>query len=196
MKLKVTCESATNVPIDDLIEYQGNLAEMSKDNYEKLKKSFIEHGIWFALTVWEKDGKKYIIDGTGRFRTLQKMKADGFEIPALPITKIECKDEAEAKRAILLGRSEFHKTSEEGLMEFLAISNISLSEVEEKNNFSGINFKILKANHGDGKFDKIGNTDLSIIVKILVVDIGDWVKKRNEIITSLTKMKVNFELDE
>jgi hypothetical protein len=195
-KLKVTCKSKEVIPIESLTEYQGNLAEMSKQNYEKLKKAFLKYGICFALTVWKNKGKNLIIDGTGRFRTLTKMKEEGFEIPALPVVETECKDEAEAKRKILLGRSEFHKTTEEGLYEFLNTSNISIDEIKEETDFSGIVFEKMEANFGKGKFGKIGNTDLSIIIKILVVEIKSWMESRNKIIKFLNEEKINYELDE
>jgi hypothetical protein len=141
MKLSVTCKSASTLPIEQLTELQGNLAEMSKENYEKLKKAFQKYGITFALTVWKAKGKNYIIDGTGRFRTLQKMKEDGFDIPPLPVVETVCKDMAEAKRKILLGRSEFHKTTEEGLYEFLAMAEIDFEEIKNETDLPGIDVK-------------------------------------------------------
>lgn len=196
MKLRVTCKSKECISIERLTEYQGNLAEMSTANYEKLKGAFQKYGICFALTVWKHKGKNYIIDGTGRFRTLMKMREDGFDIPALPVVETECKDEAEAKRKILLGRSEFHKTSEEGLMEFLSEASLKIEDIENETGFAGINFAIMKASNGNQKFNKIGNTDLSIIVKILVIDLNDWIKKRSVIIKTLNDLNVNYELDE
>ncbi len=147
-KLSVTCKSASTLPIESLTELQGNLAEMSKENYEKLKNAFQKYGITFALTVWKNKGKNYIIDGTGRFRTLQKMKEEGFDIPPLPVVETVCKDMAEAKRKILLGRSEFHKTTEEGLYEFLNSAEISIDDMESENTFAGINFDRFRAGYG------------------------------------------------
>jgi hypothetical protein len=141
IKLTVTCKSFLTLPIDELTELQGNLAEMSKENYEKLKKAFQKYGITFALTVWKNEGKNLIIDGTGRFRTLMKMKKEGFVIPPLPVVETFCKDMAEAKRKILLGRSEFHKTTEEGLYEFLALAEIDFEEVKNETDIPGIDVK-------------------------------------------------------
>jgi hypothetical protein len=147
MKLKVTCKSKELIPIEKLTEYQGNLAEMSKKNYEKLKNAFLTYGICFAVTVWKHKGKNYIIDGTGRFRTLIKMKEEGIDIPPLPIVETECKDEADAQRKILLGRSEFHKTSEEGLYEFIHCANIPISDVVKDYDFSGIDLSRFAAGY-------------------------------------------------
>jgi len=156
MKLYVSCKGQDLIPIEHLTEYQGNLAEMSKENYAKLKNAFIKYGICFALTVWKHEGKNFIIDGTGRFRTLTKMRQEGFEIPPLPIVETECKDEAEAKRKVLLGRSEFHKTTDDGLSEFIAGAGIGFDEVRSDFDLSGIDFD---------KFDVNFNTEPEIKAK-------------------------------
>ena len=117
--------------LSDLIQIQGNLKTLDEKNYEKLKKSLIENGFDVPFFVWIptkdeagtidgepieiKKGLKYSLDGNQRQRVLTK---EGNSKSRFPYIKIDCKNFAEAKKAILRISSQYGKISQEGLDAF------------------------------------------------------------------------------
>jgi len=64
-EIRVTCRAADILPIDSLIEFQGNLKSISKDNLDKLKRSILRHGFTAPFFIWH--GVDYhILDRYGR----------------------------------------------------------------------------------------------------------------------------------
>jgi hypothetical protein len=130
--IKSTCQAKLSIPIEELTVLQGNLAEMSKPAYKKLRELLIKYGIRFASHVWQSGKKNYIIDGTGRFKALLMMKEDGFDIEPIPCVTVEAKDLKEARRLILHGRDRFHETTDEGLYEFLSEAKLDFGDIKEE----------------------------------------------------------------
>jgi len=115
-EIKIKVKNCPLIPIDKLEIIQGNLKELSKVNYEKLKKRIARLGFDAPIFVWK--GK--VLDGTQRIRTVQKMIEDGYSLPGnkLPIVEIQAKDLNEAKERLLGYISQFGKVTDEGLYEF------------------------------------------------------------------------------
>jgi len=108
---------------------QGELKKLDADRYRKLKRSLLDHGFSFPFFVWKNAGKLFVLDGHQRDRVLRRLKAQGYSVPALPIAFIEVKDEAEARKKILLLSSQCGEMSEESLMEYLKRSEIDLDDL-------------------------------------------------------------------
>lgn len=146
-QILVTCdpdERLLRLPIDELNVLQGDLKEMSLEDYEKFRALVLRDGVNFALHVWKElltvkskseakrvacqaggqdDGNRvfkwWLIDGTGRKRMLTKMRdMDGFTVPPLPCVEIFAASLDEAKLQILSASSAFHKMTHQGLYEF------------------------------------------------------------------------------
>ena len=123
MKIKIGEMQIKNIDYRKLQPLQGNLKDLSKKNYEKLKKSFQEKGLFVPMFVWEDNGKFWLLDGHGRERLFNQEKAvfvdaegkETFEIPALIVKAKNLKD---AKEKILLISSQFQKITQEGFDEF------------------------------------------------------------------------------
>lgn len=123
MKIKIGEMQIQNIDYRKLEPLQGNLKDLSKKNYEKLKKSFQEKGFFVPMFVWEDSGKFWLLDGHGRERLFNQEKAvfidsngkETFEIPALIVKAKNLKD---AKEKILLISSQFQTITQEGLDEF------------------------------------------------------------------------------
>jgi len=130
--VRVSCEAAIKLKLEDLTPLQGNLKALTEANFEKLKKSILRHGITFPFFVWQNDGVNFILDGTQRDRVLRKMAADSYEIPALPCALIEAKDRKEAAEKILLISSQYGKMTEETLDEFLSENDLSFLELSDE----------------------------------------------------------------
>jgi len=117
-KIEITCEAAATIPLDEIEILQGNLKELSKENYEKLKSRILQRGFSFPLFIWKDKGTNWLLDGTHRKLVLTKLKEEGYEIPPLPVAFIEAGDLREAKSKILEVSSSYAKFTVEGLEEF------------------------------------------------------------------------------
>lgn len=132
LTIRITCEGAVNIDLDNLTPMQGNLKELSKASFEKLKRSVLKHGITFPFFVWQNDGMNWILDGTQRDRVLSKMIQEGYQCLPLPCALIEAKDKKEAAEKILLISSSYGKMSEESLDEFLSENDLSFLELNDE----------------------------------------------------------------
>ncbi len=120
MTVKIQCQGATTVGLDELFELQGNLKDLTEENYVKLRNSITEYGFSFPIFFWtDPEGKKLIIDSHQRKRTLLKMRDEGWTIPPLPADPIFAADKTEAKKKLLLLNSRFGKIQLEGYEEFI-----------------------------------------------------------------------------
>ena len=105
--IRVTCQGAATLPIEQLVEFQGNLKKLSKKNLEKLKARILEDGFNVPFFVWNHDNTFSLLDGHQRMRALTSLKADGYEIPALPVAYIEASDIADARKKLLAITSQY-----------------------------------------------------------------------------------------
>lgn len=137
--IRITCKSGYSTSIDELKPLQGDLKELSKENYAKLKKEIITEGFDAPFFVWtESANARWILDGHQRLRTLIKMREEGFEVGDLPYIPIEAQDMAEAKRKLLGYASQYGSITSQGLYEFLEKSNIPFDEMDARFRFPEI----------------------------------------------------------
>ena len=128
---------------------QGELKSLSKENYEKLKKQILKHGITSPIHVWD-DGKKlWALDGHQRCRAYGAMVQEGHNIPDVPIVRIDAPDVKAAKQILLGLASQFGKVESEGLFEFLNDSGLEWTEAKELLSFPEINLDKFEAEFGD-----------------------------------------------
>lgn len=120
MTIKISCQGNQTVGIDELNDLQGNLKDLSEENYIKLRNSITQYGFSFPILMWiDSEGKKWIIDAHQRRRTLLKMREEGWTIPPLPADIIEASSKSEAKRKLLLLNSRYGKVDLQGYEEFI-----------------------------------------------------------------------------
>lgn len=139
--LKIKCEAAGLMPLSSMHTMQGNLKDLTTDNYLKLRRH-IEKGFKYAFNVWlnPDDGKYYILDGHQRHRTLTRMQLEGWTIPPLPVSYIEAATLKEAEETLLGGSSSFGTPNEQGLYEWQCQSQLSVDEVIQLSSYSEIDF--------------------------------------------------------
>lgn len=99
MTLKVTCEAADRISIDDLVPFQGEVKSIDRDNLEKLKGRIVRHGINAPIFVW-RSGRKvfkyYILDGHQRLVAMQELRDEGYDVPNVPVAFIKAKNRSDA----------------------------------------------------------------------------------------------------
>lgn len=137
-KLRVTCDTKLSIPLDELVEVQGELKSFSEESYAKFAELVKKRGIWFPTFVvkepTEIGGKRAfrwcVVDGTGRRRMFLRMREEGYEIPPIPAVAIEAGSREEMREAILAASSHFHKITEQGLFDFMLEGNLTIADLD------------------------------------------------------------------
>jgi len=126
--IPVRCKGNRFLSFKELKAFQGNLKEMSKDNFLKLRNLILKHG-WIApVFVWNKNK---ILDGHGRLLVLGELLKEGYSIDKIPVVDIEAKTKKEAAEILLAINSHFQSITDQGLYEFMATMEIDLSGLQD-----------------------------------------------------------------
>lgn len=96
---------------------QGDLKDLSKSNYQKLKNVLEKRGFTTPLFLWKSGDDYYLMDGHQRQRVMQKEDMQPYEVPYV---LIEAKDITEAKEQLLEITSQYGTITQEGFDEFTA----------------------------------------------------------------------------
>ncbi len=133
-KVEIKCKGADTLPIDKILEFQGELKTLSKGNEKKLRNSILKFGFIAPFFVWDDKGEWRLLDGHQRLKTLLKMREEGYDIPLLPVDYIEADSEEDAKRKLLHITSQYGEFSPEGFENFTldldGFENIRITDVE------------------------------------------------------------------
>lgn len=134
MEVKIICQGAESLPIEDLTQFQDDIKKLSNENYEKLKAQIMEIGYAEPINIWEckEENKKYIGNGHQRLVTMLRMKSEGFTIPNVPVSKIFPKDKSEFAKIVLSLTSQYGEIDAKGTHEYLIKHNIPVQYIEEK----------------------------------------------------------------
>lgn len=112
--------------------FQGELKDLSKENYQKLLGSFQKHGFFVPIFIWKSEGKNYCLDGHGRLRVLNqeqiKFKNTGYEIP---VSYIEASSLKDAKEKLLKITSQYQTITYEGLQSYIDLAELPEVEIYE-----------------------------------------------------------------
>ena len=158
-EIRVTCKGAALAELSDLVPIQGDLKSLSKEDFEKLKKSILRYGITFPFFVWRRNGKLALVDGTQRDRVLREIQKEGYRIPKLPVDFIEAKSEKEAKEKILLLSSQYGKMTNDSLYEFIEEGGLDFPDLKEILDLPQINFGVFERGYRPeplGEFPSVG----------------------------------------
>lgn len=137
--IRITCKTGYEEYLENLQVLQGDLKDLSAENYEKLKKEILTEGFDAPFFTWEeKPGLIWILDGTQRHRVLTKMSAEKYLIPFLPIVPILAETMAEAKRKLLGYASQYGSVTSQGLYEFMSTAEIPFDEMDARFRFPEI----------------------------------------------------------
>jgi hypothetical protein len=172
--IRTNCTGADTMPLNKILGLQGNLKELSSENYGKLLALMVKDGFSFPLTVARLKGKPHgVIDGHQRHKVVAQAIAEGAtltdaagrKVDALPVVWVECRHKRHAARLILAAVSQFGKVSDDGLNEFMIANEIDFSALPcyDLPDFDAEKFSAVFANEGDGgkgpdEFSKVDET--------------------------------------
>lgn len=129
MDIIINCTGTEKLKLDDMTLFQGALKTRTDADYEHIKKSILDYGFCAPFFIWKYDGLNSVLDGTGRYETLQRMKADGYGIPLLPVVYIDCKDEATAKKVLLQINSHNGTMTVDSVRDFLGDVEFNFGDI-------------------------------------------------------------------
>jgi hypothetical protein len=127
--IKVTCDVADTLPLETIIEFQGEFKKRDQYDIENIVKSLILYGISFPFFIWQNEGVNYCLDGHGRRLALYVLLNRGYEIPPAPVVYILAKDRAEAVQKLLRLNSRYGTMTEESVVKFIDKMPVELSEI-------------------------------------------------------------------
>ena len=52
--ISVTYSGKNTLPLDKLVDFQGDAKTITQDNLDKLKRSILKHGFFVPVFVWQK----------------------------------------------------------------------------------------------------------------------------------------------
>ena len=126
MKIPITCKVTEYETLLRLKDFQGGLKSISKIELEKIKASILKYGFSFPVFVWELN----ILDGHQRLAAVKELIEAGHEIDAIPVVKIEAKDEKEAAEKLLILNSRYAQITQHGFDAFVEEIEIELPEMQ------------------------------------------------------------------
>ena len=139
----IQCHSDTEVRLDELVELQGNLKELSEESYKKLRAEILR-GFSAPFFVWPHDETGvttfYLIDGHQRLRVLKQMRTEGVELPeTFPAAIVHAESIEEAREKLLAISSQYGRVSRETLYEFASTAGMNFDSIFERFELPGIN---------------------------------------------------------
>lgn len=113
---------------------QAEFKEIPDDAKARLRTSILENNFIQPLYVWESPcGSLYCLDGKHRIDALHDLESDGNEVPELlPATFINCYDQRDAARLVLVYSSIYAKVTSQGLFDFIKMYDLDYSEMKEQ----------------------------------------------------------------
>lgn len=155
--LKIACEGAATVALDQLKEFQGDLKTLNKEPFEMLKKELVQTGFAFPFHVWkDPQGQLNLIGGHQRKRVIHAMEQEGWVIPPLPVVWVKAKNLQEAKRRVLQDVAQYGKVEGQGLYEFVHEFDLDVNDLATSFRLPDIRMpEFLEEYFGDGGVDPL-----------------------------------------
>jgi len=127
--IRIKCEGSATLPIDAIMDLQGNLKKRSKKNKLRLAERIFRLGFIAPFFIWDHDGEYFCLDGHGRSDVLCDIRKAGIPIPgAFPVAYIQAKDEQEAKEILLSVSSQYGDFDKDELKEWLSTFDDEIRE--------------------------------------------------------------------
>lgn len=136
--VRIECQGAETIYIEKLVHFQGELKTLSEAAEAKLRTEILADGFSEPISVWRDRGKNYVLNGHQRLHVLTKLKAEGWEIPPLPISLVKAKDKRHALRKVLALTSQYGKITGPGLKRLMEDADLEFGDLAEAMQFAEV----------------------------------------------------------
>jgi len=156
--VRIECEAKDSLPLDVILDFQGDLKSRTTENKIKLATQIFKSGFCAPFFVWSHEGDYYFMDGHGRSEVLCEIREAGIPIPGFfPIAYVFAKTEIEAREKLTAITSQYGDVDLEALSEW----------VEDFDNETKESFRLLE------KEIEIPVEDIAIVENIPVGSFDD-----------------------
>lgn len=128
--VKIACEGAATLPLEDLEEFQGELKTLSEENAARLRRVILRDGFSEPFSIWRNEGHNYILNGHQRFHVLHMLVDDGYTVGPLPVSWVEADSFKQAKIKILDLTSQYGEVTAAGLQDFIVDLDLNSEEID------------------------------------------------------------------
>ena len=143
-EIRIACEGAATLPLDALEPFQGELKTLDKADAARLRHEILADGFSDPFNVWRNRKHNWIIDGHQRRAVLYTLRAEGYEVPDLPVVWVEADSFAQAKRKVLAQASQYGRVTLEGLTEIAGLAELEFDDLTASFRFPEIDFDLMK----------------------------------------------------
>ncbi len=172
-EIKIRCKGNRSIPLGKLLDFQGNLKELNKTEFNKLKSSILNNGFIDVVKVWQNNENNYILDGHQRLFVIKELIKEGYKIDDIPVSDTFAKDEKEAKKFLLLINSRYGIMTDEGLYEFNQDSGLDFDDWKDEVDFGDLDLELFEENHyNSGNFETVNDDIIPENVKS-ITKVGD-----------------------
>ena len=147
--------------------FQGDLKEINPEAMAKLKASLVSNSFVQPFNVWEHSGKVSCLDGHHRKLAMEELLREGHKIPAkLPANFIDCADEREAKKLVLIYSAIYATARMDTLADFMAGAGIDLATLTAEMSLPDLDMDAFRVLYVDDPKEKRYGEDAAAGVKV------------------------------
>ena len=128
--IRIECRGSGAMPLDDFVNFQGNLKTLSKEKFEAGRMSILKYGFSSTVSIWA--NHKEILDGHQRlFIVRHLVEKEGYRLAGdIPYDEIFAETRKEAAEKLLaVANSHYGQITDEGLYEYLNENQIDIAEM-------------------------------------------------------------------
>jgi hypothetical protein len=129
VQIKVSCDTGDFLPLNLIVEFQGEFKKRDQYDIKNIIKSLSRYGISFPFFIWQNQGINYCLDGHGRKTALQQLQDHGCAIPDIPVVYVYAKDREEAVQKLLRLNSRYGAITEDSVTDFIRNTAVDLCEL-------------------------------------------------------------------
>jgi DNA modification methylase len=127
--IEVRCEGTQHLPVDTIMDFQGDLKKLSEKNLKRLAKSIFVHGFISPFFIFDNGGDNSLLDGHGRLKTVNAIREAGIPIPGqFPVVEIKATSEKQAREYLLAITSQFGEFQKSVLDDWVADLDTEIAE--------------------------------------------------------------------
>lgn len=153
-KVEMNCQGADTLPLDDVLEFQGDLKTLPDENADKLRDRILELGFCEPLAIWQDDeDNNNILNGHQRVKVLHWLRdKDDYTVPEVPVVYVDAPTKKQAKRIVLSLTSQFGRITPKGLSNFATDAEIDPNNLDEEFEFQEMDWlNFTERDFGDGE---------------------------------------------
>lgn len=128
-EIEIKCDGSNYLPIDSILDFQGDLKKLSDKDLRRLVKSIFIHGFIAPFFTFDDAGDKKLLDGHSRSKAFLAIRESGIQIPGqFPVIEIQATSEKQAREYLLAITSQYGQFQKSVLDDWVADLDAEIAE--------------------------------------------------------------------